>query len=262
VTNAYGSVTSSVATLILGMPCSAPGLLNGSFEGTTNTLGVSTNWVGYQRAPYPTMTAWTIQTNSPPPGGGTQYQQIQLSPGTGGAGVRQDITGCTIGATYQIAGWMRGNSVAYSTCTVKVSPSASTNWSTAVDLNPPQSVTGSSWTNFSGTAVATNTSMTLWLDGQTLTGATANKAACFDAVTVTCLGAPPPLRFDPAGLLSQNPVRLALSGEPGKNVTVRRSSNLVNWVVLTNLVNSNGIVEFTDPSASTAAQRFYRATSP
>jgi len=32
--------------------------------------------------------------------------------------------------------------------------------------------------------------------------------------------------------------------------------------VLTNLVNTNGIVQFTDPTAGAAGQRFYRATSP
>ncbi len=260
VTNAYGSVTSSVATLILGTPCSAPVLLNASFEGTTNALGVGTNWVGYQRAPYPT-TGWKVLTTAPPTGGGTQYQQIANTSGSGGGGVRQEITGCVIGATYQISGWMRGNSVLYATCRVKVSPSASTDWNTAIDLNPPQTFTGDYWTNFSGTVVATGPSMTLWLDGQT--GSTGqNKAECFDAVTVTCLGAPPALRFESASLLPENQVRLMLSGEPGKGVTVRQSSNWVDWVVLTNLVNTNGILQFTDPTPSTAAQRFYRATSP
>jgi hypothetical protein len=260
VTNAFGSVTSSVATLVLGSACANPTLLNGSFEGPTNALGVSTNWVGYQRAPNPT-TTWTIQIASPPPGGGTQYQQIQNSPGTGGGGVRQDITGCTIGATYQISGWMRGNSTLNSTCTVKVSPSASTNWSTALDLNPPQTMTGNSWTNFSGTVVATGTSMTLWLDGNT-PGGTANKAECFDAVTVTCLAAPPPLRFDAASLTPTRQVQLVLSGEPGKSVTVRHSSNLMHWVVLTNVLNPEGVIQVTDPWAGDAVQRFYRATSP
>jgi hypothetical protein len=260
VTNAYGSVTSGVATLILGTPCSAPVLLNASFEGATNTLGVGTNWVGYQRAPYPT-TVWKVLTTAPPTGGGTQYQQIANTSGSGGGGVRQDITGCVAGATYQISGWMRGNSVLYATCRVRVSPSASTDWNTAIDLNPPQTFTGDYWTNFSGTVVATGPSMTLWLDGQT--GSTGlNKAQCFDAVTVTCLGAPPPLRFESADLVAPNQVRLILSGEPGGTVTVRQSSNLVNWVVLTNLVNTNGILQFTDPTASAAGQRFYRASSP
>ena len=155
---------------------------------------------------------------------------------------------------------MRGNS-AYATCTVKCSPSASTNWSTAIDLNPPQTCNTNNWVPFSGTVVATGTSMTIWLDGQTGNSGQ-NKAACFDAVTVTCLSAPPPLRFESAGLLPQEQVRLVLTGEPGGSVTIRRSSNLLNWVLLTNLVNSNGIVQFTDLSASNAPQRFYRATSP
>ena len=104
--------------------------------------------------------------------------------------------------------------------------------------------------------------MTLWLDGQT-GGTGLNKAECFDAITVTCLAAPPPLRFESASLLPpQNLVRLVMTGEPGGSVTVSRSSNLVNWVFLTNLVNTNGILQFTDPSSSNAVQRFYRATSP
>jgi len=53
-----------------------------------------------------------------------------------------------------------------------------------------------------------------------------------------------------------------MSGEPGKTVTVQRSSNLVNWVVLTNMLNTNGILELTDPTVGTAVQQFYRGSSP
>ena len=190
-TNAYGSITSSNATLMLVASCEPMSLVNASFEGG-NTGGVGTGWVGYQRAPNPT-TVWSIQTASPPSGGGSQYQQIANTSSSGGGGVRQHLTGCTIGATYAISGWMRGNSD-NATCRVKVSPTASTDWSTAIDLNPPQSCTGSTWTPFNGTVVATGSSMTIWLDGQT--GSTGlNKAACFDAVSVTCLSLPtlPPI---------------------------------------------------------------------
>jgi len=260
VTNAYGSVTSSVASLVLGRPCSAPVLLNSSFEGPTAVPGISTNWVGYQRSPNPGITVWSIQTASPPPGGGTQYQQIANTNSTAG-GVRQDITGCVVGATYQISGWMRGNSGLYSTCTVKVSPTASTSWSTAIDLSPPQTFTGNYWTNFSGTVVATGPSITLWLDGQT-TGTAQFKAECFDAVAVTCLGAPPPLRLESVGSQAPGQVRLVLSGEPGKTVTLWRSSDLVHWEVLTNLWNTNGLVQFSEPMAGNGPQHFYRATIP
>ena len=65
----------------------------------------------------------------------------------------QDVSG-VIGATYRIDGWMRGNSVQYSTWR-RVSPTASTDWATAMDFSPPQTITGNYWTNFSGTVVAT-----------------------------------------------------------------------------------------------------------
>jgi hypothetical protein len=174
-----GSAVSAEASLAV---CTTPGLVNPSFEGGS-TGGVGTGWIGYQRPPNPT-TVWSIQTASPPSGGGLQYQQIANTSSTGGGGVRQNITGCVPGAKYRISGWMRGNS-AYATCTVKVSPTASTSWSTAINLNPPQTYSGNTWTAFSGTVVATGTNMTLWLDGQT-GGTGLNKAECFDAITVTC----------------------------------------------------------------------------
>ena len=87
--------------------------------------------------------------------------------------MRQNITGCVVGATYQIAGWYRSNSN-NGRARVRVSPTASTDWSTAVDLNPIADYgIGVTWTNFSGTVVATGTNMTLWLDGvqtSTVTG--------------------------------------------------------------------------------------------
>jgi hypothetical protein len=174
--------------------------------------------------------------------------------------VRQDITGCTIGATYIISGWMRGNS-ANATCTVKVSPSASTLWSTAINLTPAQTYSGSTWVSFSGSVVAAGTTMTLWLDGQT-GGTGAFKAQCFDAVTVSCPPPPPSFRFESISLLPQNEVSLVLSNAPYPSVAIRQSSDLVSWSVLTNLVPTNGTVRFTDTSASNAVQRFYRATSP
>ena len=119
--------------------------------------------------------------------------------------------------------------------------------------------------HFSGCATAT----------LTISGVNTNDAADYRCVvtggcgsaassnaTVTCVAPPPPLYFESVGMLPQNQVRLVLSGTPGSSVTVRRSSDLVSWVSLTNLVNTSGTVQFTDTSASNAVQRFYRATSP
>jgi hypothetical protein len=262
-----GNATSSEATLTMAS-CSAATLLNSSFE-LGNISGLATNWTSYQRTPYPTTTAYSIQMASPPSGAGTNYQQIANTSSTGGGGVRQDITGCTIGASYTIAGWMRGNSALYSTCTVKVSPATSTTWSTAVDLNPAATYTGTTWTSFSGTVVATATSMTLWLDGQT--GSTGqNKAECFDGITVTCTGGqgqgivilPTPLQFTSVAMLPDNQVQLVLVGELGASVTIYRSGDLMTWTSLTNVINTGGTLEFTDSLSADEPQRFYRATTP
>jgi hypothetical protein len=260
VTNAYGGTNSSAATLTLTVGCTPGVLVNADFEGG-NSGGVATSWVGYQRgSPAPT-TVWSIQTASPPSGGGSQYQQIaNTSSATSGGGVRQNVTGCVIGATYQVSGWMRGNSGS-ATNRVKVSPSASTNWATAVDLNPPQTCNTNIWVAFSGTVVAAGTNMTVWLDGQT-GGTGLNKAECFDSVAVLCLGAPVAPHFESVTWMPQSQPRLVLSGSAGSSITIQRSSNLVNWVVLTNLINPSGTLQYTDTTAAGVLQRFYRATSP
>lgn len=259
VTNAHGSTNSVAATLTLVANCNAVNLVNGNFE-SGNTAGVANGWTAYE-VNGPTIKVWSIQTASAPQG--SQYQQIQAynDAHTAGAGVRQNITACVIGATYQIAGWFRSNS-ALGRARVRVSPTASTSWNTAVDLNPVADFgSGTTWSAFSGTVVATGTNMTLWLDGRTISG-TSGKVGCFDAVTVTCLGPPTPLRFESVAFSAPNQINLRLSGPAGSNVTIQSSSNLAGWTTLTNLPNPGGAVQFTHPVSGNATRLFYRATSP
>jgi hypothetical protein len=261
---AYGTngTSGSSSTVLVGtvVPfCTPGGLLNASFEGPTNALGVATNWISYTRSGTPAPNpAWKVQTATPiPPGGGLQYQQVATASSTGGAGMRQDITGCTVGATYTISGWMRGNSL-FATCTVKVSPSASTSYGTAIHLNPQATYSGPTWTHFSGTVVAAGTTMTLWLDGQT-TGSGNFNAECFDALTINC---PPAFKFESFTQFPPGQYSMVLSNAPYPNITISHSGDMVNWSVLTNLVPANGTVRFTDTTASNAVHRFYKATSP
>ena len=259
---AYGTngTSGNSSTVLVGtvVPfCTPGGLLDASFEGSTNASGVATNWTTYTRSPTPATIAYKVQTSGPAPGCGLQYQQTATSSSTGGAGVRQDISGCTIGATYTISGWMRGNSL-FSTCTVKVSPSASTSWSSAIHLNPPATVSTNAWVPFSGTVVAAGTTMTLWLDCQT-TGTGNFNVACYDGITVSC---PPAFRVESFGGFPPGQFSMILSNAPFPNVTISGSGDLVSWTILTNAIPTNGTVRFTDPSASNAVQRFYKATSP
>lgn len=249
-----------IATTTVVVDCSPAVVLNGSFESSNDAAGVGTNWTSYLRAPNPAIALWSIQTAAPVAGTGTRYQQIALTNAAGGGGVRQVVTGCTPGATYRVAGYMRGNS-ASATTRVKVSPSASTDWATAMDLNPPQSASTNNWVAFSGTVVAAAPSMTLWLDGS-VSGTGNFKAVCFDAVTVSCTVTSVPLHFEAFSAPAQQPAQLKVVGTAGNSVTVQHSSNLVDWVSFTSFLNSNGTVQVSDPLATNAPLRFYRAKTP
>jgi hypothetical protein len=71
-----------------------------------------------------------------------------------------------------------------------------------------------------------------------------------------------PPRFELITLEPGQILRLVLSGEPGQSITVHSSTNFSDWVVLTNLMNPSGTIEFTDTISSGLMQRFYQATSP
>ncbi len=246
-------------TLMVAPGCSVGSLVNADFNGG-NTAGVATGWTAYE-VNGPTIKSWSIQSATS--ADGTQYQQIQgyNAAFTASAGVRQDVTGCTVGATYKVAGWYRSNSD-NGRARVKVSPTASTNWNTAIDLNPVADYgSGVVWTTFSGTVVATGSNMTIWLDGRTIAGPSA-KVGCFDAVTVTCLGTATPPHIEAVMMLPQKLLNLVVSGEPGSSLTIERSTNLLNWTTWTNMVNTNGTVQVIDMTATNAVERYYRAASP
>ena len=59
------------------------------------------------------------------------------------------------------------------------------------------------------------------------------------------------------------PFRLTVEVEPGTTGRIQGSSDLQNWITLTNFLSApSGTFEFTDDSASSHPQRFYRAVRP
>lgn len=56
--------------------------------------------------------------------------------------------------------------------------------------------------------------------------------------------------------------RFALLGEAGRSYTIQASTNLVNWMAVTNFVSATGTNEFTDATAPNFSRRFYHAVSP
>ncbi len=71
-----------------------------------------------------------------------------------------------------------------------------------------------------------------------------------------------PLKFELITLEPGQSLRLVLSGESGQSITIHTSTNLTDWVVLTNLANPAGTIEFTDALLDGVRERFYRASSP
>lgn len=57
-------------------------------------------------------------------------------------------------------------------------------------------------------------------------------------------------------------ITLALAAAPGFNYLVEKSTNLLSWTPFAVLMNTNGIVSFADPNATTDPRSFYRALLP
>jgi len=70
------------------------------------------------------------------------------------------------------------------------------------------------------------------------------------------------LAFTAAQPLATNGLNFALQISPGLNGHVQVSTDLVDWVTLTNFVGTNATLNFTDPAATNLNYRFYRAVIP
>ena len=54
-------------------------------------------------------------------------------------------------------------------------------------------------------------------------------------------------------------VNLTVNSTPGYGVWIERTTNFISWLALTNLLNTNGTVNFTDTTTSNSPAGFYRA---
>ena len=70
------------------------------------------------------------------------------------------------------------------------------------------------------------------------------------------------LKFAGTPPLSANGLNFGLQISPGLNGHIQISTNLLDWVTLTNFVGSNSSLNFRDPAATNSNRRFYRAVIP
>ena len=73
---------------------------------------------------------------------------------------------------------------------------------------------------------------------------------------------PPRLGFGSAQPLSSNGLDLTLEGFAGVSYRIDGSTNLVDWVTVTNFIGTNSLTPFRDSSATNQAWKFYRAVVP
>jgi hypothetical protein len=77
------------------------------------------------------------------------------------------------------------------------------------------------------------------------------------AIASLTLALPTPPGFQSIAQLLDRSVSLVITGDPGA-CSLETSSNLADWSLLMNLVNTNGTLNVTDNSATNVPQRFYR----
>jgi hypothetical protein len=78
----------------------------------------------------------------------------------------------------------------------------------------------------------------------------------------TILSTEPIIRLDPIPALAGGNPQFKISGFPGQSCRIQASTDLANWLTLTNMVCADGIGQFVDLSATNFSQRFYQAVSP
>jgi hypothetical protein len=71
-----------------------------------------------------------------------------------------------------------------------------------------------------------------------------------------------PLEFTSITALPDGKVALSVTGDPGFNVLLQISTNLVDWSALTNLLNPTGTLSLTNEPATEVPYQFFRALYP
>jgi hypothetical protein len=113
--------------------------------------------------------------------------------------------------------------------------------------------TGSSYTRLSAQAIHV---------GDYSVVVTNNSGSVTSAVATLTLTPSFPLQFTSIAALPDGKVSLGVTGDPGFNVLLQASTNLLDWSALTNLLNPTGTLSFTNEPAAEVPYQFFRALYP
>jgi len=90
-------------------------------------------------------------------------------------------------------------------------------------------------------------------------GATTN---CSQTTPKPCLALSMGLQRLSVRFITNGQFQLTLFREAGRAYTIQASTNLVNWIAVTNFVSATGTNQFTEATAVNYNRRFYRAVTP
>jgi hypothetical protein len=76
---------------------------------------------------------------------------------------------------------------------------------------------------------------------------------------LTVLPPAPVVQFQSIGQLPDGRISLSLSGQAGSNYAIEDSTNLVDWLQVTNFTSDGGSFQFIDNDSTNNAEMFYRA---
>ena len=170
-----------------------------------------------------------------------------------------DVTKPTLKITAPVSGQHMSNALA------NVTGTASDNWKVAGvwyqlnggTWNQPSTTNG--WTNWMTTVELQNAANTIKAYAVDTSG---NVSTTSTVSFVSSNAFELQLAFTMAQPLTTNGLNFALQVSPKLNGHVEVSTNLVNWITLTNFVGTNSTIEFIDAEATNLNRRFYRAIIP
>ena len=256
VTNVYGSVTSTVATLTVLVPPSIvaePMSLivtqgqDASFSVTSSgSVPLSFQWQ-FNASPIPGATATNYDVaDAQPTDAGSYTVVITNAQGS----ITSSVATLTVLVPPSITNQPQSQTILAGTCanfsvaaTGSVPLSYQWQWNSA----PQAGATGSSYTACNAGSYSVLVSN---LAGVMLSG----------TATLTLTNPSPPAggHFDLLSLLGDGSLELNMSGMPNTNYNLLFTTDWTNWTYLATLSGTNGLFQYNDPSVATNTDRFYR----